>query len=617
MVLWAMLISTCYGQDSTSFFTLSAEDIQNNNIQNLEEAMHLSPSFHHYYFDNQSYTTSGSIKNEYVAVFKNDLPLLMDQNTPYDLRAIPVWDISRIELRIAPTTYVAKNTGTLAIFLYTKDYSNTPIAAQVAVVNTSANDFHINSKIELSNLVHTASLGINRSFSAALYEQVADRGTAISAYERYDINASYAYKILKSVGLKVGMDNSRYKSISKGEVIEGTTRVRDINHTFSRNRIYGSLETALSKNHTLTLSTMWHRSKNNLSTLDKNLNSGETQPYTGSDARPSSNFAQSYTQLVLLSENRKLNYAMGLELSSMQDNEFPTINAIQSTYADYTAFGTFAYQWQSTVNIEGGAKLLTNSLANSYLLPNLKITLAPKNDLQLVTAYQKSIAYSSFSNLFYTPLFNGGVQSNILLKPIDMSTFSVKLLINKENLNIHSGILYNQIKGIPRPITNDRVQNVGTSSGTTTYAGLTYTNKWLNLRPSVMLHGTNQLRDTANLSYFTPEANIHIRIKVPKSRLSISITGRYQGKQTNLELQNNLIYIYQQGKIRYANVAASHTFANERLSMIFGITNANNQNFITNEQYILREIEPELISVNNVAAARDRAFFFRASYSIK
>ena len=610
-------MSTCIGQDTSAFFVLSAEDIRYNNIQNLEEALDLLPTFHQYHSDNQSHTTGGSIKNEYIAIFKNDLPYLLDQNTPYDLRGIPVWDLSRIELRIAPSTYSAKNAGTMAIFLYTADYQNKPISAQASLTNSSANDFHINSSIELSNLIHTARIGINRSFSAAQYEQLTDRGTAISSYERYDLNASYSYKILKSVGLTVALDNSFYKSVQRGEVIEGTARVRDVNQSFARNRILGSLETALSKNHTLILSTMWHRAKNNLNTLDKDLSNGSSQSHTGLDAQASSNFAQSYMQLLLTSENRKLNYTMGLELSSIKDNEYPTINAIQSTYSDYTAFGSFSYQLQKTFKLEGGAKLLTNSLANSYLLPHAKVTLAPKNDLQLVASYQKSIAYSAFSNLFYTPILNGGMQSNILLKPIDVSTVSVRLLVSKKSVDIHSGILYNNVRGIPRPITNDKVQNAGSSTGNTTYAGLTFKNDWIKLRPSVMLHGTNQLKDTANLTYFTPEANLYVHIKIPNTKLAVSATGRYIGKHSTLALENDVITIYQQGKMRYINLAASHTFAKDRMNLVFGITNANNQTFVSNQRFILQDIEPLLTSETSVAAARDRAFFFNVSYVIK
>ena len=365
------------------------------------------------------------------------------------------------------------------------------------------------------------------------------------------------------------------------------------------------------------LSTMWHRAQNKLNTLDKDLSNGSNQSHTGLDAQASSNFAQSYMQLLLTSENRKLNYTMGLELSSIKDNEYPTINAIQSTYSDYTAFGSFSYQLQKTFKLEGGAKLLTNSLANSYLLPHAKVTLAPKNDLQLVASYQKSIAYSAFSNLFYTPILNGGLQSNILLKPIDISTVSVRLLVSKKSVDIHSGILYNSVRGIPRPITNDKVQNAGSSTGNTTYAGLTFKNDWLKLRPSVMLHGTNQLKDTANLTYFTPEANLYVHIKIPNSRLAVSATGRYIGKHSTLALENDVITIYQEGKMRYINLAASHTFAKDRMNLVFGMTNANNQTFVSNQRFILQDIGPLLTSETRVAAARDRAFFFNVSYVIK
>jgi hypothetical protein len=209
------------------------------------------------------------------------------------------------------------------------------------------------------------------------------------------------------------------------------------------------------------------------------------------------------------------------------------------------------------------------------------------------------------------------MQSNILLKPIDISTLSVRLLVSKKSVDIHSGILYNSVRGIPRPITNDKVQNAGSSTGNTTYAGLTFKNDWIKLRPSVMLHGTNQLKDTANLTYFTPEANLYVHIKIPNTKLAVSATGRYIGKHSTLALENDVITIYQQGKMRYINLAASHTFAKDRMNLVFGITNANNQTFVSNQRFILQDIEPLLTSETSVAAARDRAFFFNVSYVIK
>lgn len=604
-------------QDSSAFFTFTSEDIETNNIQNLEGVLRLLPSLHQYTIDDRAITSFGMLSLQNIAILKDGLPLMMDQNTYYDLRSIPIWDLEKIEVLLAPISNTIKNSSAIIIKLFSK--STNPIASESAIyiINNSASDLHANLQFGFSNLVHTAKIGINRSFTQALYKDVEDRGTSISAAERYDLNFRYKFQILRSLSLTISSDNSLLRSKDKGEIIEGTTRVRDVNQDFNRHILRGSIETALSKNHMLTLNGLIHRYKNGLSTWDKDLSNSEQQQYYGKDIPYSVGYDQGYMQLILTSKNRTLNYSAGVELSNTKDNQFSNINAIATEYADYSAFGMFEYQFRNTFKLQGGAKLLTNSLSGSYLLPHGRLTLAPNNELQLEATYQKSLSYARFEELFYTSDLNNGIQNNILLSPIDLNSFNFRVLIEKKHLRIQSGLLYVNKNRIPQVSNLNTLTNTGKSISTTTYASLAYKTDWINIRPTVMLHGINGTRDTTSLTFFYPELNIYGHIQIPNTSLLIGSTARFLGKNSSTYLKHNKIFLKQVDGHRHISVSIKNTFKNDKLSVLFGTTNLLNTNFISEKTFRLTNTGQELISDLDAVASRNRAFFFKINYRIK
>ena len=167
-------------QENNAFFILSKEDIVTNNITNLEEAMRL-PGLYQVHLNNIASASSGVLSGNQIAIYKNDFPVVMDNNTGYDLRAIPVWDIDRIEVYFSPFTTIIKNSSGMVIKLYTKEIADQPFSLSAYAINTSNTDFHSGATLSLSNKKHTGQVGLNRSFNSPMYKDVDDRGTVINA----------------------------------------------------------------------------------------------------------------------------------------------------------------------------------------------------------------------------------------------------------------------------------------------------------------------------------------------------------------------------------------------------------------------------------------------------
>ena len=108
--LIACLSNQSMAQDSSNCtYTLSREDIQTSNLQNLEEALSILPLFHRYIKNGIPQISYGSLGIDNIAVFKDGFPAALDQNINYDFRSIPLWDIERIEIHLSPISGQAKN----------------------------------------------------------------------------------------------------------------------------------------------------------------------------------------------------------------------------------------------------------------------------------------------------------------------------------------------------------------------------------------------------------------------------------------------------------------------------------------------------------------------------
>lgn len=587
-----------------------------NNVTNLEEALNL-PGFHTLHLNHSTSFSSGILDLDEILILKNNLPLIMDHNTSYDLRSITMFDIDRLEVHFSPHFEYTKNSSGIVIKLYSEDIADKPIDLRTFITNNSSSDFHIGAKLNLSNKRHNGSILLNRSFHSAMYERVEDRGTIINPFERIDLNLGYKFNILKTVTLSVGSDNAILNTQQRGEIIEGTSRVNDIKKQLIRNNIYGTIATELSKNHSLSVNAILHRYTNKQHTLSKDLSTGKEEKVRNANGQFSTGYNQGYLSFLLNSKNRDFNYNIGLEINNVRDNQFSTINAIQPAYSDYSAVGMFEYAFKKSFVLEGSAKLLTNSLTGSYFLPGSRITLAPNSTLQVIGSFQQSIAYPHFSESFYPSSMTDGPRNNILLLPSEISTTSFKVLVTRKYLILQSGILVSTQNNDQRILGNQTISSVASRRSTTTYANLVFANDWMTWKPSFLLTGLNNTLDTNSLTFFYPEVNSYLHIAVPKTKLKLGLTARRIGKRSFTTLEKEEYRLIEQDSYNSLSASGSYSFFDENLIITFGANNLSKLNFVEIREYQFVDQIPSLVQKQNAVSNSVRSFFFNIRFSIK
>lgn len=618
-ILFFSLTSLSYlgfGQDSSAFFVLTQADMLTNNITNLEEALRI-PSLYQYFEEGDQETRSGILRLNEIAIFKDGLPLMMDNNVGYDLRSIATFDIDRIEVHFSPHTSLVKNIAGVVIHLYSRSIADQPFSANAYAINSSTSDFHIGTTISLSNRRHIGQVSLNRSFLSPIYADIEDRGTVVSGSERYDLNLRYKFNILRTVKLTVGSDNSRLRTQQKGNVFLGTTRVRDIEQRINRNNLYSSLETELSKNHSVVITGLINRYSNRPSIIDKDLNKGIQEEQQNEQQSSVRGYDQGFLSVLLTSKNKAFNYSLGLEFNNVKDNQFEEINAITPAYSDYSALGLFQYEFRKTFLLEGGMKVLTNSLTNSYFLPSFKITLAPKNNLQLLGSYQQSIAYPMFDNIFYPAELSGGTKNNLTLRPVDLSSTNVRVLINRKNITFESGMMLLNRRNNHRVSSSISAVNDGSSRSTMTYLRASYNNSWIDWRPSVILHGINTTRDTNALTFFYPEANSYLQLVVPNSKFKFGWTYRFIGERNYQTFEQGELRLLEEERLRTSSMSVSRSFLDESMMISFGISNFGSSTEMNRNEYEFIDIVPVLVNSEKLTVNKERSFFFNIRLNIK
>lgn len=606
--------SAASGQDSSALFVLTADDLAITNAQNLEEALVNVPGIHHFIKNGTSVTTFGTLSTSQIAILKNNMPVAMDQNVGFNLRAVPLWDIERIEVHIAAVSNLIKNSSTLVIKMYTHEYKKQSVWGGAHILQNSINDLSTGIQMGLSNVKHSLQVGANRTFQSAFYTPSTNRSTFLGGEQRLDLNVSYRYKILNQMVLDVHSDHSILSARNKGDVIPNTSRVRDLNSRFANHTISSSLYAPISKNHSIRVSGKLQRFTDVHQLLDKDLHTGEVQENMLAEKKLTTGYDYGYMRLELSSANKQLNYNTGFELSNTVDNTISNINAVSTEYADYAAFANFQFRQKNNVLLKGGAKLLMHSLSGSHFLPYASVVLAPSNVVQLTASYIRSLSYPLFNAIFYTDIMNQGVAGNIQLNPVRQNTMSINLKLGKMKLTAQTGLLYLQSNDVMRISAESTFDNIGKSSTTSLYTMIQYQDKICNIRPFFVLQNNNFVRDSLGVFYVHPQLGLAAKAILPKTKTLLGVTLKIEGANTSLDRRRDKLYQEDVGSIQRLSLYVKQPFFQDKLHLAFGVNNYNNYTLIERNTYNLGNIDRELLETDSVLAARNRAFTVSINY---
>lgn len=613
LFLFILGTSSLLAQDS-AIYTLDREQIVAFNIQTLEEALDYIPGFHLVTRDGQRELHYGVLTLQGIGIYKDNIPLAMDQNIGYDLSTIAAWDLQKIEIRYATLDEVNKSGGAIAVHLYSRQAAKKPWQADGTIINNTLGDLNTNASISWSTLKHSFRIAGNRGFQREMYDINGLRATAIHPSQRYDLNLAYTFKPFRSIEIQVGSDNTSIDERSKGKLIEETTRAQDTYLTFNRNHHFARITSNLSKNHKLIVGGTVQRYRRDAQAVSKDLHTGKKEEST---LEGNQDLRFNFLRIAIESSAQPLSYAAGIELSNTKDLANPIINAIPTEYSDYTAFARFGYRYKNNFSLNGGIRFLNNNLTGAYILPSARLVLAPSNVLALSITFKESITYPAISQVFAVPTAQGTSNTNnLLLNPVQQDIIHIKADISQEGYRLSTGILFVNQTRIPTLGTMEW-ENKGRNRSTTTYASIRFQNEYLSISPSAMIHGISSRRDTNNLVFFTPELSIDACVKIPKTSISISSVFRVIGKRTTTLLTKTLV----QDEIN--SIRLLTTEINLRpskslpLTLHLGSANLLNTTFISNKKYQLLAIDRQLLSDITAVAYRPRNFYVRASYTLQ
>ena len=601
-------------QNSLPLFTMDRIMLDATNAQHLADVLRNVPFLNRYIKSNEVVSYSGVMDIQFVAIYKNNFPLLMDQNLGYDLRSIPLWDIDSLAVFLSDINNWNKNNGGLVLHLYTKDFVKKPHQFSLSATPTSLGDINANLRADFSNAKHSVSVGTNRSFESEMHNNHLGRQTPWASSQRYDANIRYKYYILPTVTLNLNWDNSWQNRIIKDDVIAKTTRVRDIEQKFSRSNYFGSLSTALSKNHTLVLNGQYHQFTATQFAIDKDLSSQKQEISNVTTYLDTLGYGQGWMQLLLKANFDKFGYTVGLDITTTTDHVHRTINAVNSAYSDYSLFGLFHYKYKEAALIQAGSKLLTNSLSGSYFLPQAKITFAPEQLLHVNVSYIRSLAYPAFSQVFYPEIFTASMPNNLLLKPILLNSVHTQLVIQKNAFELQTGIMFTQQTNLVVS-TIDGYYNAGKSAGTYTYFNLKYMFGDSYIKPNIILHGISPPFDSINRIFFYPELNLYANWNIRKWHTNVIVASRFLGKYTEGQAVEKAAQITEIGGSKLLDIAVSKKFLSDKMRFLLGVNNVFNTTFVQQNTYELQQFDRKLLAENEIIQDRGLYFFTKIGYT--
>ncbi len=601
-------------QDSSAFFSFDRLDLDAINAQNLNDVLKTIPMLNTVFVDGWD-ANSGGIAIQSISLYRDGFPLAMDQNISFDYTTIGLWDIERIEVSITKINTIEKNNNGVIIELYSQEQGTEPLRVSAVSSMTSLVDNYTNASVSVSNARHNLMIGGNRAFTSAL-ENESSREDIMGAKLRQELNLRYSYNILSTVKLNIHSTNAWQTNENRGEQIEGTTRVIDQSTNFRMNTLYGSVVSALSKNHNFELKGKFNHYSNSRATIDRDLHSQREEVRSGFAPLDTLAYNQVFMQLALKGQLSNYGYNVGIDISNLRDRRYPSINAIQTSYSDYSVFGLFNYQYKKSFQVEAGAKLLSNSLTGNFFLPQAKLIIAPNNIIQLKSAFLTSISYPFFNYTFYPQNIAGLHGNNILLEPIKLSSFNLQIDIKKNDFYFKSGFLASQQNNIPK-INNFNVPiNVAKSTSNMAYFGFEFLRNESKYRPSFVLHSINPSRDTINQSFFYPEFNLHVSHEFKKLGVNAILNSRWLGKYSSLQV-SNIAILHELETQPIVNFAVAKQLFKNRVNLMAGINDLLDVNVLERATFALDEFNKTLIRNSSVYNGRGRYYFVRIKIDIR
>ena len=608
-IVFCSLLYASVAQQATYTQVFTQQNLQAINAQSLQDVVQMLPWVTSYLDGMEMKNAIGNISQSSVAIYRNNLPLFADQNFEYSLAIIPVFNLDSIKLCLGDQNVYGKNNAGLSIYLYTSTFEKEPFNARVQANATALSDVHSNLIVNRNTSQHKLLFAGGYSFTNG--DRIPNSRAFIAPLrQRSDFSINYSFLPIDGIRLNLFTNNHYLNSTQRTKVIEGTTRALDYHTNQSHNTVGGDFSLKLSKRHTAKVYGLYNRQQFGQSATQRDLHSGKHQEEGITPNLDQLAYRQLYMRTELQANHKIWGYQLGIDLSNTNDRQFTTIDAIPTSYTDFSLFANLDYQQPNKFDVSGGVKLLTLSLTNPILLPNFQGKFYPHKAVELNIAVTNTAQYASIRQIYYPQRITLGAQNNISLLPSRLRSFNANVKLKSEQVRLTSGLALFQQSELPTVI-NNRYQNALTQTSSLLYLDALWTNQIITLQPIVSITSISGGNDSSQQSFFMPRFFVRGSINIEPIKTHINVTAKLLEQNTELNGER-----YQQiGPYNLIDISLT-TAVIPNVHLTLGAKNISDNIATVFNTYESSVLSGNLLFEDWVTISRNRILFVNLSYQL-
>ena len=213
VLLWFPL--WIYAYEKEAFIGYSKEELRGMNVQNLDDLLRRLPLYATFYHQLESQHNFGGTELRRIAIYKDRLPLFLDQNSQLSYQSISLADIDSVSLSSPALLADIKAQYGLIIHMYSAPIHKERSIVQLSMSNSSLGDWSANTTASFSNLKHSLGWHFGRYYENGLKEPGAERAMEWASSELHQIGVRYHLQFFESSSWELSYTTNFYHGVDR------------------------------------------------------------------------------------------------------------------------------------------------------------------------------------------------------------------------------------------------------------------------------------------------------------------------------------------------------------------------------------------------------------------
>ncbi len=532
-----------------------------------------------------------------IKILVDGVPVIGRMGGDLDLSQLNLSMIDHIEIVEGPMSVIyGSNSLAGAINIITKENTRNTLSANVDAYYESVGVYNFNALATVKKKKHSFSANLGRNFFGGFDLDKNSRNKSWKPKEQYNAESYYVYRD-HNQKLKVQNTYMRELVLDKGKPLGAYgEEARDAYFYSYRNTSKGQYNRQLFSNHYLEMIaaySYYSRVKRtylkDLTTLSENLTTNESDHDTSRFV--STMFRGTFSRQ---KDNSKINYQLGFDIT-LDAGTGKRIENERQEIQDYALFLSVHHQPNKNFTFQPGFRFIYNTKYEAPVVPSVNIKWRLWNNLDLRASYARGFRSPSLKELYHNFIdINHFIVGNPDLKAENGNNFNLAFDFNTEKLskvhfsNFKLDFFFNDIDDniylavredpdLARPLYQYlNVHNFKSLGGSLKFeykyhpylffaAGLGNT--------GISISMTDDVFDLSNF-VFSSDYTTDIRYSIIRYNMDISLFYKYNGKFTQLYIDNNDTVIKgYMNSYSSLDITVLKRFWNDRISLSTGVKN--------------------------------------------